>query len=185
MITDAVTETGALGPDEATEAINRLLVENAHLRRKLETSPVIEQAKGILMDRYGIQADTAFDILRRWSQDTNTKLARVAEILTTGGPKRHTRPADVRPPAPPSSPNPSTESNDPARWTSSRERPVAETADEIDASRRTRSALHRGAAGQSVPPTHLSGTEVDRWWCADAPSNPYCSSPHGPDHNVE
>lgn len=115
MITDAVTETGTLGPDEASKVIQRLLVENEHLRRKLETAPVIEQAKGMVMDRYGVEADTAFEILCRWSQDTNTKLSRIAEILTTGDPKRPTRPADARPPAPPSSLCPTSETDDPIR----------------------------------------------------------------------
>lgn len=119
MITDAVTEPGALGPDEASKVIHRLLVENAHLRRKLETAPVIEQAKGILMDRYGVEADTAFEMLRRWSQDTNTKLSRIAEILTAGDPNRPTRPADDGPPAPPPSLCSIAEINNPIRWTSS------------------------------------------------------------------
>lgn len=100
MITDAVPEPGAFGPDEASKVIDRLRVENAHLRRKLETAPVIEQAKGILMHHYGVDADTAFQILCRWSQDTNTKLSRIAEILTAGDPNRPARPADDGPLAP-------------------------------------------------------------------------------------
>ena len=58
--------------------MDRLVVENENLRRKLQTLPVIEQAKGILMGRYGIPADDAFEMLRRCSQDTNTKLHLVA-----------------------------------------------------------------------------------------------------------
>ena len=55
-----------------------LVSENENLRRKLETQPVIEQAKGILMGCYGVSSDEAFDLLSRWSQDTNTKLHQVA-----------------------------------------------------------------------------------------------------------
>ena len=84
VINDAVKETGTLGPEGVTEAIDRLLMENANLRRKLETQPVIEQAKGILMGHYGVDADTAFEMLRHRSQDSNTKLACIAEILTRG-----------------------------------------------------------------------------------------------------
>jgi PAS domain S-box-containing protein len=42
---------------------------------------VIEQAKGMLMFAYGIPADRAFDILTWRSQQTNTKLRTVAELL--------------------------------------------------------------------------------------------------------
>ncbi len=66
---------------EPTNAIERLVVENENLRRKLQTLPVIEQAKGILMGRYGIPADDAFEMLRRWSQHTNTKLHLIAKTI--------------------------------------------------------------------------------------------------------
>ena len=42
---------------------------------------VIEQAKGILMLVYRIDADTAFEVLRRHSQNTNTKLRDLAGRL--------------------------------------------------------------------------------------------------------
>ena len=49
------------------------------LRRILERRVVIEQAKGMLMFVYGIDADEAFDVLRHQSQDHNVKLHDVAE----------------------------------------------------------------------------------------------------------
>jgi hypothetical protein len=42
---------------------------------------MIVQAMGILMERYQIDDDRAFAILRRYSQDTNTKLGDVAQLL--------------------------------------------------------------------------------------------------------
>ncbi|MBC7633708.1 ANTAR domain-containing protein, partial [Aeromicrobium sp.] len=39
------------------------------------------QAQGILMGRFGIDADRAFSILRRYSQDKNVKLTDVARDL--------------------------------------------------------------------------------------------------------
>ena len=65
-------------PFAPTLTMARLVSENENLRRKLETQPVIEQAKGILMGCYGVSSDEAFELLRRWSQDTNTKLHQVA-----------------------------------------------------------------------------------------------------------
>jgi ANTAR domain len=58
-----------------------LIAENEGLRQRLASQPVIEQAKGVLMGYYGVTADTAFQLLRRWSQDTNTKLRHIAELL--------------------------------------------------------------------------------------------------------
>ncbi len=42
---------------------------------------MIEQAKGILMGHYGIPAVDAFEMLRRCSQDTNTKPHLVAHTI--------------------------------------------------------------------------------------------------------
>ena len=51
------------------------------LGQALASRDLIGQAKGILMERRGISADEAFDILRRTSQELNVKLAQVAETL--------------------------------------------------------------------------------------------------------
>jgi AmiR/NasT family two-component response regulator len=42
---------------------------------------VIEQAKGIVMVVYGVDADAAFHLLRRHSQNTNTELHLLAARL--------------------------------------------------------------------------------------------------------
>ena len=42
---------------------------------------IIGQAQGILMERYKIDADQAFNVMRRVSQDNNIKLIRVADEL--------------------------------------------------------------------------------------------------------
>ena len=54
-------------------------LDGASLAAALEHSYVIEQAKGILMQRLDIDADQAFIHLKRESQNTNTKLWLVAE----------------------------------------------------------------------------------------------------------
>ncbi|WP_307793508.1 ANTAR domain-containing protein [Amycolatopsis sp. MtRt-6] len=50
---------------------------------------MIGQAKGILTARHGIDADAAFHLLRRTSQDLNVKLADIAATLI----RNHTTPA--------------------------------------------------------------------------------------------
>jgi len=58
---------------------------------------VIEQAKGIIMLTYRIDADTAFELLRRHSQNTNTKVHDLAAHLVTQVTTLHleTAPAQV------------------------------------------------------------------------------------------
>lgn len=56
-------------------------LEKAQLGEAISTRDVIGQAKGILMERRGISADEAFDLLRQASQSLNIKLTRVAETL--------------------------------------------------------------------------------------------------------
>lgn len=51
------------------------------IQRALQTRAPIEQAKGVLMAVHGIDADQAFEILRRESQTTNVRLHTVAENL--------------------------------------------------------------------------------------------------------
>jgi predicted butyrate kinase (DUF1464 family) len=61
-----------------------------------ERRAVIEQAKGMMMFVYGIDADEAFDMLRAQSQDQNVKLRLIAEQIVkdvielsrTKGPQR-------------------------------------------------------------------------------------------------
>ena len=51
----------------------------------IDTRNLIGQAQGMLMQKYGLTADRAFAVLRRYSQTQNTKLAVIAEQLTTTG----------------------------------------------------------------------------------------------------
>jgi len=57
--------------------------EVANLREALEARKKIEQAKGILMRRLGLGEAEAYRRLQRQSQETNRKLAQVAEALIT------------------------------------------------------------------------------------------------------
>ncbi|WP_370617138.1 GAF and ANTAR domain-containing protein [Mumia qirimensis] len=54
---------------------------HANLHVALDTRKLIGQAQGILMERFGLQGDQAFAVLRRYSQTHNLKLRAVAEEL--------------------------------------------------------------------------------------------------------
>jgi AmiR/NasT family two-component response regulator len=56
-----------------------------NLQAALESRAVIDQAKGILMERYKLTADQAFQLLAGASMQTNTKLRTVAEDLVLTG----------------------------------------------------------------------------------------------------
>jgi GAF domain-containing protein len=49
------------------------------LRVAIDSRHLIGQAQGILMERFGLTADKAFAVLRRYSQDNNVKLRDLAE----------------------------------------------------------------------------------------------------------
>lgn len=51
------------------------------LQTALDSRTEIGQAQGILMERFNLDADRAFQVLRRYSQNTNMKLHEVARTL--------------------------------------------------------------------------------------------------------
>ena len=57
--------------------------EVADLREALEARKLIERAKGILMRRLDLSEEEAFQRLQRQSQNTNRRLAEVAEAIIT------------------------------------------------------------------------------------------------------
>jgi GAF domain-containing protein len=67
------------------EATSRATDDVANMRRAMESRSVIEQAKGILMERYKVTAEQAFTLLTHASQKSNVKLRDVAEELTSTG----------------------------------------------------------------------------------------------------
>ncbi|MCW2509777.1 MAG: uncharacterized protein JWP68_2925 [Modestobacter sp.] len=67
------------------EAAARATDDVANMRRAMASRAVIEQAKGILMERYKITAEQAFTLLTHASQRSNVKLRDVAEELTATG----------------------------------------------------------------------------------------------------
>ena len=74
----------------ATAVGNATLVASAaedaaDMRAAMTNRAVIEQAKGILMERYKVTPDAAFTVLSKASQHTGTKLRDIAEELVRTG----------------------------------------------------------------------------------------------------
>ncbi|TWS26828.1 GAF and ANTAR domain-containing protein [Tsukamurella conjunctivitidis] len=61
--------------------------EKEQIRAALTTRDVIGQAKGMIMERYKLDSDAAFRLLARLSQDSNVRLAEVAEQVIEAGPE--------------------------------------------------------------------------------------------------
>ena len=63
----------------ALVALVQLLAErNRQLERALESRIVIEQAKGVLAERFHLEPDQAFDVLRRSARSNRTPLRDLA-----------------------------------------------------------------------------------------------------------
>ncbi|MGK2881487.1 MAG: GAF and ANTAR domain-containing protein [Mycobacterium sp.] len=58
-----------------------MLQRDRQFRGALATRDIIGQAKGILMERFAVDAVEAFELLKRMSQNTNLPLAQLAEQL--------------------------------------------------------------------------------------------------------
>ena len=67
------------------EAAARSMEDPNHLRTAMMSRAIIEQAKGILMERHKIKEDEAYIILTHASQRTNTNLRDVADELVRTG----------------------------------------------------------------------------------------------------
>jgi hypothetical protein len=74
-LTEPVRRTTAREVDEALELM-------------AQSRPAIEQAKGALMVTYGLDADEAFLLLRRYSQQVNVKVRDVARAVVESLPDR-------------------------------------------------------------------------------------------------
>jgi hypothetical protein len=82
---DESVELGLILATHTAVAWN-LLERDQQFRSALASRDVIGQAKGMLMERFSIDAGAAFELLKRLSQDTNTALVSIAEQLIRSSP---------------------------------------------------------------------------------------------------
>ncbi|MFE0454620.1 ANTAR domain-containing protein [Streptomyces sp. NPDC058914] len=78
----AVRHSGPGGEDTVSSAQDAR-VEVVQLRRAMQTRPVIDLARGILMASFALSAEDAWRVLVETSQHTNTKLHHLARDLVT------------------------------------------------------------------------------------------------------
>ena len=91
QLTDSRDGAVELAATEREERLAELVValadENANLQRALDTRVVIEQAKGILAERFGLAIPDAFHLLRMSARSNRIRLhdlaARVVESRQT------------------------------------------------------------------------------------------------------
>ena len=78
--------TDAEGEDwqSSIDIVLRRFAEYHDLEGAFGRRAIIERAKGILMERHSVDAETAFEMLRRHSRDTNRRLIDVAGAVVDG-----------------------------------------------------------------------------------------------------
>jgi AmiR/NasT family two-component response regulator len=88
-VDEGAIEVGTL--DEATAAVARLLSvtqatyeRRAQLQHALESRVAIEQAKGVLAERYGLDVDQAFDLIRRAARSNRLKVHDLVRRIKPG-----------------------------------------------------------------------------------------------------
>ena len=85
---DAFTpEMEAVGAMLATHAATALIADDVRLQFQsaLASRDIIGQGKGMIMERFDVDAVRAFELLTKLSQNSNTRLATVAEEIVSRG----------------------------------------------------------------------------------------------------
>ncbi|MCL3819324.1 GAF and ANTAR domain-containing protein [Aeromicrobium wangtongii] len=69
--------------DQSAAVMGAAATREHGLRQALETRTLIGQAQGLIMERFGLDADHAFSVLRRFSQESDLRLREVALMLVS------------------------------------------------------------------------------------------------------
>ena len=73
----------AVEPTSLVRELQRLRIENSQLTQALESRVVIEQAKGILRERYGLSLDAAFELLRHAARSNRMNIHALASNVVS------------------------------------------------------------------------------------------------------
>lgn len=89
----AIESLGAGTVEEATAAISRLLAvtqatyeRRAQLEQALQSRVAIEQAKGIVAERYGLELEESFRVIRQAARTHRMKLHVLVKAIRPGAP---------------------------------------------------------------------------------------------------
>jgi hypothetical protein len=96
---DSVPHLVPVEPSALVREVLRLRTENAQLVHALESRIAIEQAKGVLRERYGLSTEAAFELLRHAARSNRMKIHALARKVVSSS----ETPAEfgrVLPPAP-------------------------------------------------------------------------------------
>ena len=74
----------AAATGDAAAEVSRLRRENEQLRAALESRIVIEQAKGVLAERFAVAPEQAFELLRRAARSEGMRLHDLAADVVGG-----------------------------------------------------------------------------------------------------
>ena len=69
---------------ERSREMRKLEKECRDVTRRLESRAVVEQAKGLLMSKRGLNEQEAYDYIRNISRMKNISMKKVAEIILMG-----------------------------------------------------------------------------------------------------
>lgn len=75
---DVAAQLMDVEPSVLLREVRRLRAENTQLSHALESRIVIEQAKGILVERYGLTVDGAFTLLRHAARSNRMNIHELA-----------------------------------------------------------------------------------------------------------
>jgi AmiR/NasT family two-component response regulator len=82
-VTDAAPSQESAPPNTLAELTERLWARNAQLEEALQSRIVIEQAKGILAERFGLGLDEAFALLRQAARSHRIPLRTLAAAVVS------------------------------------------------------------------------------------------------------
>ena len=81
--TDGAAHLVAVEPSMLVRELRRLRAENSQLAQALESRIVIEQAKGILRERYGLTLEASFELLRHAARSNRMNIHALAARVVT------------------------------------------------------------------------------------------------------